>query len=195
MGGKTAESQLWVYFRKGISGMKKLIVTIAIVVFVATSIAIFINRYEAMAETSKITYIPGKKCTICHAKMFRAYSKTVHAKSFENLADAGEATNPECLPCHTTGYGKPGGFKNAKSTSGLAGITCQSCHGPGSAHVEKGLTNEQRQMTIQRTPENVCIKCHTPHKAHPDIGDKSLPGLKRKLEGVQDRIDKLNGGR
>ena len=147
----------------------------------------------ANSSAADFKYVGVKKCKTCHPKPFKAQAKTPHAMSYENLTDAGEEGNKDCLPCHTTGYGKPGGFVDAASTADLAGTTCQACHGPGSAHIAKGLSKEQRRETIQKTPKDVCTGCHKTHTEHPDIGDKALPSLKKSLQRVQDRIDKLGG--
>jgi hypothetical protein len=173
--------------------MKRVVVAIAIFAFLAISLSFFINRDGAVAGTSDATYVPGKKCKTCHIKVHKAQAETPHAKSLENLTDAGAETSADCLPCHTTGYGKPGGFVDAGSTPGLAGTTCQACHGPGSAHIAKGLNKEQRRETIEKTPKDACTKCHKTHEAHPDIGDKALPSLKKQLKRVQDRIAELGG--
>jgi hypothetical protein len=106
------------------------------------------------AKAADATYVPGSKCKTCHIKVYKAQSETPHAKSLENLIDAGEETNAECLPCHSTGHGQPGGFVDAASTKDLAGTTCQACHGPGSAHIEKGLSKEQRRR-ISRRPRRM----------------------------------------
>jgi hypothetical protein len=171
--------------------VRKIAAVIVIVAVVAIGISFAVGRRKAEAGVSDATYVPGKKCKTCHVKTFKAQAETPHAKSLENLTDAGEETNPECLPCHTTGYGETGGFTDAKSTPGLAGTTCQACHGPGSAHVEKGLSKEQRREKIERTPKDACTKCHKTHEEHPDIGAKALPSLKKKLERVQSRIKEL----
>jgi hypothetical protein len=173
--------------------MKKIALAIAIFAVLAIGLSLVISRRGAMAGTSDATYVENKKCKACHIKKFKAQAETPHAMSFDNLKDAGEETNPECLPCHTTGYGKSGGFVDVASTKDLAGTTCQACHGPGSAHIEKGLSKEQRRSLIQKTPKDACTKCHKTHEAHPDIGNKALPSLKKKLGRVQSRIDELGG--
>ena len=173
--------------------MKRIVVAIAIVAVLSVGLSLVIGRRGAIAGASDATYVPGTKCKTCHIKTFKAQAETPHAKSLENLVDAGEETNADCLPCHTTGYGKPGGFVDAESTEDLAGTTCQACHGPGSAHIEKGLSKEQRRETIQKTPKDACTGCHKTHEAHPDIGNKALPSLEKKLERVQSRIKELGG--
>ena len=80
-----------------------------------------------------------------------------------------------------------------ESTKGLAGTTCQACHGPGSEHIVKGLTKAERPSKIQKYLKGTCASCHTHHIGHVDIGKKSLPSLKKKLEALQAKIKELEG--
>jgi hypothetical protein len=170
--------------------VKKIVVAITIVAVLSVAFSMVIGRRGAMAA-SDAEYVANKKCRACHKDEYKTQVGSYHAMSFENLTGAGEEANPECLPCHTTGYGKPGGFVDAASTPDLAGTTCQACHGPGSAHVKS--KKAEKKATIEKTPKDACTKCHRTHEAHPDIGAKSLPSLKKKLERVQARIDELGG--
>lgn len=186
--------------------MKKIAVGIVIVAvgMMAGAIVLLFNplspisqdesiAQQASEATQSASYVPGSKCKACHLKQFKAQAETAHAKSFENLIDAGEEKNADCYKCHTTGHGEPGGFVDTATTPDLVGTTCQACHGPGSEHIAHGLSKEQRRETIQKPPKDVCTKCHKTHEAHPDIGAKSLPSLKKKLEGIQNRIKALEG--
>ena len=97
-------------------------------------------------------------------------------------------TDAKCLKCHTTGYGQPTGYKDAKS-EGLTDVGCESCHGPGSKHEEiskpfaqvKNLTKEQEEAVRGSIwlvlPKNVCLECHTT-KGHKD--SETPPELKKK---------------
>jgi hypothetical protein len=116
-------------------------------------------------------YTGSKRCASCHFEQFTSWKKTGHSKAFEILT-AKYQKDPKCLKCHTTGFGEPTGFKDSTSTGALAGITCETCHGPGSKHEEvakpfaqvKNLTPEQSKMindSIWRMlPKNVCVECH-----------------------------------
>jgi mono/diheme cytochrome c family protein len=106
------------------------------------------------------------------------WKKDPHAKAFETLT-AKYQKDATCLKCHTTGYGEATGFKDATTTASLAGVTCESCHGPGSAHEAaaqplanvKELTPAQEKAVRDSIwlvlPKNVCIECHVT-KAHKD---------------------------
>ena len=170
--------------------MKKVIPIIVIFAFLAIGISFFANHDGAMAGTSDATYVPGKKCKVCHIKVFKAHAESLHAMAFENLKDAGQETNAECLACHSTGYGKAGGFTDMESTPGLAGTSCQACHGPGSAHVEKGLSKEERKAAMTTDPKQACVNCHKIHGEHPDVG---VSVLQKKLERLQAKIQEMGG--
>jgi hypothetical protein len=171
--------------------VKRNFIIIAVFILLALSILTPIVLRKAMAQTSEAEYVPNSKCKSCHNKLFKTQDGTAHATTFEDVVSAGGEKHGDCLHCHATGYGKPGGFVDAESTPDLAGVTCQSCHGPGSKHIEKGLSKEQRRKTVQRLPN--CAECHKPHGKHPNIGDKMLPALEKNLEELKKRIDELEG--
>ena len=171
--------------------MKKLAAVIVLVIFIAIGLSLLANQRRVTAETSDATYVSEKKCRGCHNQAFKQQAETPHARSFKSLKDAGEADNPKCLTCHTTAYGKTGGFVDAKSTPDLAGVMCQACHGPGSAHVAEGLSKEQRRETIVQKPGENCTKCHRIHLPHPDIGKKAIPSLEEKIDRIKSRIKKI----
>ena len=156
-------------------------------------LSLFIVHRGAVAVPSDATYVPGSKCKTCHIKEYKKQAEAIHFQTFENLKDVGEDSNAECMPCHTTGHGKTGGFTDVASTPELAGTTCQACHGPGSAHIEKGLSKEQRREAIQRVPQDACTKCHKTHEDHPEISNKAglKMALQKKLERLQSRIGAL----
>lgn len=122
------------------------------------------------------TYTGSKKCSACHFEQYLTWKKTKHASAFEVLTAKYE-TDQKCLKCHTTGLGEPTGYKDLATTKDLAGVTCETCHGPGSIHDEvatkyvnvKKLSPEQEKEvrgTIWKLlPKNVCVECHN-QQAH-----------------------------
>jgi hypothetical protein len=127
------------------------------------------------------TYTGTKQCASCHFKQFMAWKKTKHAKEAWESVPEKYRTNPDCINCHTTGFGRPTGFKDAESTPNLVGTGCEACHGPGSEHEKvakqyaekKKLSPEEekaaRDSIYKMLPRNVCIDCHVSkaHKEHP----------------------------
>ncbi|MDC0935998.1 cytochrome c family protein [Pirellulales bacterium] len=79
-------------------------------------------------------YVGKNTCAACHFDKYRTWKHEKHALAFEILPIK-YRQDPKCLICHTTGYGESTGYKDV-TTPQLAGITCESCHGPGSEHVK-----------------------------------------------------------
>lgn len=78
-------------------------------------------------------------CGNCHAEKQAAWSETAHAEAYNTLkANAG--AQDFCYSCHTiTGNGNIAtgtvGYDKVKDST-YRDVQCESCHGPGQAHVE-----------------------------------------------------------
>ncbi len=130
-----------------------------------------------------VEYVGAKKCKVCHMKQYKAWQKTTMATSFENLKpgvkveeknkagldpDKDYTTDEDCLRCHTTGYGKPGGFKSLEETPHLINVQCEGCHGPGAdfkmvmkKNKKFKLADAQAEGLVIPTEEvNNCMECH-----------------------------------
>ncbi len=128
---------------------------------------------------------------------YKVWEKTNHAHAFETLKtdEAIQVANehgikgnpweaPECVICHTTGF-ENGGYeikdavfwdqvdsrgrpaKDVKRMTGLQGVGCEVCHGPGSEYKSKKkmeaifqgvLDGEELGMFVPS--EEVCLQCH-----------------------------------
>lgn len=137
-------------------------------------------------------YVGAEKCKQCHEKQFKDWQETRMARSFEVLRpgaavdakriakidpNADYTHDPNCLPCHTTGYGLVGGFSTIEQTPLMAGVTCEACHGPGGGYVETVmsrdkptfLTQDAVQQGLKYPPtEAVCRVCH--NESSPFVG-------------------------
>lgn len=111
------------------------------------------------AEAAKATYIGHNACDVCHTDIHKSWSKKAHPGAFALLVARKQDKNPECLKCHTTGYGK-GGFVDAEKTPDLKGVTCEACHGPGSEH------NGDKEKIVRVPPATVCTDCHMKSNIH-----------------------------
>jgi hypothetical protein len=81
-------------------------------------------------------YIGAQACRECHRNVHTSAMNTPHAQAFSSpaFAAAGGQNNVSCMPCHTVGHGLPSGFTDIAKTPRLAGVQCESCHGPGAVH-------------------------------------------------------------
>lgn len=107
---------------------------------------------SALQAKDGYEFIGNKKCKKCHIKQFKSWQKTKMANVFDLLKPGERAeaktkagldpkkdytTDKECLPCHTTGYGKKGGFVSVKETPNHVGVGCEMCHGAGAEYTKK----------------------------------------------------------
>jgi peroxiredoxin len=86
-------------------------------------------------------YVGSDACKSCHEVEFATWLASPHAQALASLEGEQASAKAECLQCHTTGFGLPGGFEAsnaAREHPDLARVGCESCHGPGSAHVPEG---------------------------------------------------------
>lgn len=142
-------------------------------------VGLFLFSMPAAAQ-----YVGAEKCRPCHLAQFKSWQETKMAKSFELLkpgvaAEAKTAhkldpgkdytTDPNCLACHTTGYGKPGGFVSLAKTPKLVGVQCEVCHGAGAGYLKPELMSiknkEYKRSEVVAAglviPSiEVCATCH-----------------------------------
>lgn len=104
-------------------------------------------------------YLSQSTCRGCHPKAHTGVAATAHADALGTLKRIGQAGNAQCLPCHTVGFGMPGGFVNEASTPLLGGVQCENCHGPGGNHVADPGDLNARPVVSQSAM--MCGGCHT----------------------------------
>ena len=79
-----------------------------------------------------------------------------HAHAYHTLEVAGHETDPECLTCHTVGFGVTSGFISVEKTPNHVDVGCENCHGAGSTHAEH--PEQKGYGTIKK---KLCVTCHT----------------------------------
>ncbi len=106
-------------------------------------------------------YVGSLACKDCHPHEygnFVSYAKKSHSfQSIERLRKGLSSEEIEqCYSCHTTGYGKPGGFVSLEKTPHLKNAGCEVCHGPGGEHSRSPDTGS---IKLKLHKED-CEECH-----------------------------------
>jgi len=104
-------------------------------------------------------YTGNLVCGTCHMSIFLHWKTTKHAVAYNTLQKNGDQFDPECVRCHVVGYDYTSGFESIETTSGLAGVGCESCHGSGSEHVI------DTSKIYGEISEDDCLKCHDPENS------------------------------
>lgn len=143
--------------------------------FLIVSLSLFLLNVVS-AQTFK--YIGADKCKMCHNKpatgeQYKKWLADPHSKALKTLSSqksldyakkngiADPAKDAKCLKCHSTyehaGASLRGGILASE------GVSCESCHGPGSAYKSPAIMKNKEQAMqkglIIPTKE-VCITCH-----------------------------------
>jgi|FLOH01.1.fsa_nt_gi hypothetical protein len=150
-----------------------------------------------------LEYVGTHKCQTCHKSnkkgaQYKVWAESKHAKAFDALlSDKAIAIgkekklalppseSPECLECHTVGYGEGGyevkeasfwnpapedksAVKAMERMEGLKNVGCEMCHGAGNDYKKKkimegiyaGELKAEDFGLVKKTPEETCLKCH-----------------------------------
>jgi len=116
----------------------------------------------AKVPARQAMYVGSLACKPCHTDEYENFlANAKKSKSFQSIERLKKGLSEEdlkkCYACHTTGYGKPGGFISAEKTPDLKNAGCEVCHGPGSIHIQtKDPAYIKKNMTMQD-----CEACHT----------------------------------
>lgn len=118
---------------------------------------------EATSLSQEHAYVgPRDGCRKCHLREYRSWEDTPHASALSVL-EGEDATNSECIQCHTTGYGTETGFVSIDETPELANVTCEACHGAGADYRDRE-TMKDREASIAAglniPTEETCRGCH-----------------------------------
>jgi hypothetical protein len=138
-------------------------------------------------------YAGSQACAECHQSTHDSVNYTRHAGAFTNAAfvASGGQTNSSCIACHTVGYGLPNGFVSLKDKNTfprLAGVQCESCHGPAGNHAANpdDVTARPRiELAAQ-----VCGGCHSGSQ-HPTFSEWKSSGHYQVVEDMSpaSRVD------
>jgi hypothetical protein len=132
-----------------------------IFLFILALLCIFLLSFPMYARGESKSYVGAETCKGCHEKEYTSFvTHSKMSKSFSSIARMRKGLTAEemkkCYECHTTGYGKPGGFQSETATPDLKNLGCEACHGPGSGHASSGNPKEiKRHLSVKD-----CESCH-----------------------------------
>jgi hypothetical protein len=117
----------------------------------------------APAGPGEAGYVGVEACSKCHESQRKFWNSTSHAAAYATLSVQHKEFNLDCVGCHVTGYGKPGGT-TVTHVEKLTSVQCEVCHGPGSKHVA-----DTKNKAFVKMPEHgfCASECHHPPHVHP----------------------------
>jgi len=101
------------------------------------------------------SYVGSTACVECHKPQYASWSRSRHVTAFETLVRRRRSHDPECVPCHTVGFGFETGYAGRAGPEGREHVGCESCHGPGAQHAKRPGRG-YGAVTSQ-----TCQSCHT----------------------------------
>ncbi|NIM19846.1 MAG: cytochrome C554 [Candidatus Latescibacteria bacterium] len=149
----------------------------------------------SLGGSEAFEYVGTSKCKMCHksekaGQQFTIWSESKHAKAFETLATPkakeiakgmgieDPQTSDACLKCHATAAAVPADKRPAAVVL-EDGVSCESCHGPGSAYKKKSIMEaiysgeeDGAKYGLVTPDEKLCKSCH--NEESPTY-DKSKP--------------------
>ncbi len=132
-----------------------------------------VHPFQAAVPDASPTYVGSETCKKCHASAFAVWKGSGHSHAWQTLADAKRPSNrehdPECIVCHTVGFGYKGGFIDAEKTATLKDVGCESCHGPSSEH-------------LKNTSDETWLKLMNPWKVGMDNSPAAVASKQQKID-------------
>ncbi len=97
-------------------------------------------------------YVGAEVCGRCHKPEYDQWKTTAHSRAWSTLVEHHSESRTDCQPCHTVGFGQPGGFRTDADAAKFGNVQCENCHGMGTQH---DATRAAAKLTAL-----TCRKCH-----------------------------------
>jgi peroxiredoxin len=145
---------------------------------------------------TRADHVGSNVCESCHEAEYSTWEAGPHGHAVKTLQDADKTANSntsedaDCLVCHTTAYGKTGGFEpklSVASQPDLARVGCESCHGPGGDHVGETAKRFGTILSLGDKCDS-CVILKICGTCHDDANDPGFPFK------VEQRIDAQRHG-
>lgn len=147
-------------------------------------------------------YVGSAACAACHAAIYNDWRTSDHATALVTLEKIEHHWDPACLRCHVVGWDRDeadhwtrwaSGFRDPERTPYLGGVGCESCHGPGSAHVARPHDRSlfaPEGPNVRSMGQAACMACHDAENSQgfaaayadvhlPAVDHRRVPGDRR----------------
>jgi len=121
------------------------------------------------------TYVGSESCITCHAEEARKWHSSAHSRAFDTLVKKNSDADPTCIACHTVGFGTLSGYRRSFGEDKLTDVGCESCHGPGSEHVNAWKSGIAPSFKFRPLGAGDCMECHHGEFSRPFDWDKFWP--------------------
>ncbi len=142
------------------------------------TVATLVVFMAGMLSAQDFNYIGAGKCKMCHNSekagyAYNIWKESLHAKALVSLGNekslayakangiADPTKDPKCLNCHSTYHMVP--KDNIETLLPTEGVSCESCHGPGSAYKTNTIM-KSRELSMKNglilPTKEVCETCH-----------------------------------
>ena len=129
----------------------------------------------------------SEACLACHAEEGKVWRESQHARAFATLVAHEADADPNCIGCHTVGFGTPGGYRREFGTEKLTDVGCESCHGAGARHVAQRTGGSADGAKFRPLGAGDCQKCHHGEFSRPFDFDKFWPLVRHGKAGASAR--------
>ncbi len=118
-------------------------------------------------------------CGGCHEPQHEFWKGTRHASNFDTLRPTNDERTPNCIGCHTMGYGIA--FSRPADAPRFKEVQCENCHGVQPKHADN--PSEHRVDAVE---EGTCLGCHNPE--HTKRVDDGEPAFTSKLLSYEEAL-------
>jgi hypothetical protein len=130
------------------------------------------------------SYVGSESCAACHAGAASKWHGSGHAHAWATLVELKADADPNCIVCHSIGFGTPSGYRRAFAGAKLTGVGCESCHGPGSQHVAQRKAGGEATTHFRPLGAGDCVKCHHGEFSRPFDYDRFWPAIQHGKEAA-----------
>jgi len=131
------------------------------------------------------SYVGSASCVTCHATAGQSWHNTRHAEAYRSLIATRADADPNCIGCHTIGFGTVSGYRREYGETKLTNVGCESCHGPGSTHVASRQKGQLDPGKMRALGAGDCLKCHHGEFSRPFVWEEFWPVVQHGKESAK----------